>query len=839
MSLALRFRRSHGSLWRTGRKYFLENKFSRSHVVCEGSQRYFHKLASSGCQEYSNLGRREIFHIHAMALSTGNTELDDIKISTTENEDNIDMLSSSMTEMENLKKETELILSTYDKNANVTQDMIIGLLDLLSKWYKFSSSIILPKHKKQNRFSYFNIEEDMSLPEHRNELKILKSKSAEIMDEILGYHIKHNIPSSHFSSIKNPTLPFSLVMDSWNQSSSSDAGSKTAAILESWGEIYGGDMSLAPTINEFNIVLDAYAKAASGYYNINNGLLPGESAWDTYSFLSQLNDMSLLPNIESCIHTIHALTHHALAMRYSSRHFPSTTMKADVAAIRAYSVWKKILENFEKEDSINSSLIWQANNDIITLSSHGMLRRDDVIQDSKYKDNLGLNVGKNTDVLLKQVIERFGLCSNNNGNKYHLQQAFLSAMLAWKKEQEETIAVATKDSDCSDLVFVVTRAALSTVALLTTMKENDLSPSPAHYYSVIKAYGNCLDTQVLISDDNGIVQKELSPHVICFELLKEMEDSKWDITRNIPAGIYKEVINVLMNNIEDLKLVDINNVYTLLNKMIDLYKGNFLWMGKNRHELTVTVNNVFKMYSQVNMDENLCYRQASSLMHRFLKMREKSSNRSLDQRPNALTYSTYLHILERMNRKDMVSEALFVLNEMEKDGLEFNMPSYALAIKIIGNNANETNVSLIHTLVQNIVDKYQSLPSDERKGCDFNGSMLYSLLISAKMKSKRNNPWEAIELLNSVKDLFKKSNDPNLKPDAVLYGTVLNSISRKSSKNLIQTSIDLLDEMESMYQEGHTEVMPTKQCYTAVINTLSKSGNIDTANQVEVRSQYA
>ena len=740
--------------------------------------------------------------------------------------------------VEKLKNETKSIVSQYDGISTISPlqpELSSQLIKALNEWYDLTQSFSIPRlHKKRNRLSYFgNIEGDLTQNHTElDDLKEMKITCAESMDKLLLYHKRHNIPADLPFGRMQLTKPFSQVMEAWNQSSEAKSGAMAASVLETWGEIYGGDMNHAPTINDFNIVLDAYAKASTYDYNdFDTNSFPAELAFDIFSFLSQLNDINLLPNVSSCVHTIHALTNHAFVMKYASQNIPST-MNADVAAIRAYSIWKQLIMKVKKENKLNEQMVSSANNDILSLSCHGLLRRDDVINENITKQNIMLNVGQDTQHLFTQIMDQFNFIEYR-----YSQQLFLSTMYAWTREQYERTTMTMKDdSDSFKLVESVIRAAVSTESLLVQMKEKNLHPTPEHYETVIRAYFNCLRDGVLQADVKGTIREDFLPHVTCFELLKEMESrcisKEKDATQQvkIPANMYVDVINAYCHHLENQNPLweDVENMHFVLNKMMDLYERDLLWVRSNDQPVSFALNQVLKTYSQINQKRNLSVKKSIALLKRFNKIalskRGLSTTNSFTQHLDERTYMTCFTVISKSkNMKKVIPITIELLDEMKRSGVESNTPILSIVIKIMGQNGDGAHLEAANDIVKTSFDAYQRLSDEERVKSDFNGSVLYASLISAKIKGRLNNPIESVKMLETLKELHSLTGDEKLKPDAILYGAVLDSISKKKSKTGVQNSLELLNEMESMYRQGHYDLMPTKQCYTSVINTLSRS----------------
>ncbi len=263
-----------------------------------------------------------------------------LKISSDVVETKVETISAVV---EDLQNRTNLIISKYNElqSPSLTdQSLAKELVSTIEDWFNVTNSIIVPKERERRTSRLVHQYDDNgdSLAERGNGMNELKILSAESMSKLLTYHIRFNISSNNVDFMdKNVTRPFYLVMKSWDQIGAMDSssGTKAAAVLDSWGEVYGGDITYAPSIKDFNVVLSAYANNASGDYNMNGETsgLPAENAWDIYSLLSQLSDITLRPNIVSYVHTIRALTHHAFVMTYSAKELKSK-MNAEVAAIR-------------------------------------------------------------------------------------------------------------------------------------------------------------------------------------------------------------------------------------------------------------------------------------------------------------------------------------------------------------------------------------------------------------------------------------------------------------------------------------------------------------------------
>ena len=58
-----------------------------------------------------------------------------------------------------------------------------------------------------------------------------------------------------------------------------------------------------------------------------------------------------------------------------------------------------------EDNGYDEAMVWGAHNDILNLSSHGLLRRDEV--QIERQNNMLLAVGRNTEALLSQILRGY------------------------------------------------------------------------------------------------------------------------------------------------------------------------------------------------------------------------------------------------------------------------------------------------------------------------------------------------------------------------------------------------------------------------------------------------
>jgi hypothetical protein len=735
--------------------------------------------------------------------------------------------------------ETERVCNRTLKDELASQSQILHLIE---KLYAASCMFSIPKiSRKRTRsndaVTFLEIPHDSI-----QSISSMKICCAESIDRLLKYHMSYHLgvnddgsrKSSLFdiSSKSEPnTKPFAFAMEAWKETRVPHSGKKAADILQCWGELYGGDINHSPTVAEFNIVLETFTNCSSDdYSSFERGSFPAELAWELYTLLSQLDDPFLIPNIDSCSHLIRALSNHAFVVRYSTKSF-DTCMDSDVSAIRAYFIWKKMLDMISSKSDpseIEVELAWRAHMDILNMSSDGMLRRED--SDHNMENKLGLNIGKYTEELLVRLLQVPHIYTKNDRIRHYISQAFSSAMIAWTKEQNVLIRNSENDRDVS---FQILQAARSVVALLEVMKGQGLLPEPKHYDSCIKAYANCLNKDTLPFYDTNIA-RGLLPEVR--KLLSDMEIDHVDSMINrqldgasistqdkIPASIYTTVIDCYYRNLKSGlgHGNDHKNAARVLDTMLDLYERDLLWIETGHKALTFALNRVLQMISETRPCSDDVSR-ATKLITRFRSLPNMCSgtdSKVYSPKLDSVSFGAYLTLLSRSDSKDSSFEVANVLDIMEKEQMKLENIHRIAAIKGLRKGGNGELKIRAKKLLFDAIREFSELSIHDQDSADFNAAALYTSMISPTKSS------EAISLLGSLQKQYDETMNPKFKPDYPLYCKVLQSISidKKTAPWKDEKAFEILGHIEEAYMNGDNEMMPNKFCMSPIMNILRRS----------------
>jgi hypothetical protein len=720
-----------------------------------------------------------------------------------------------MDQVMHLSEQSKSLLQKNNSISPSTGTAMETTLSLLEHWSKIAEAISIPTRKRKPFFSSRSNRQNLDIS-LENSLKSLKLLCAEEMDRILRYHIKHNI--SKYSSYTN-LKPFQQVMTAWRDSGSPLAGMCCADILEQWGQLFGGDLDLAPTIQEFNVVLDAYSKASSGDYDIFNSSaasdlqFPAESAYDTFAFLSGMSDLALLPNISTCSHTIHALSNHALAVRYAKKEH-KCNMTPEISAIRAFSVWKKMIELIKRESNYNFSEVWRAHADIVALSSHGLIFRRDI--------GTTQNISRDTQELLEMILQLSTTKLENAEVVESIQHIFFSVMKGWLLEQELLSPRAIcKGENALDEKYAI-EISQQIRSLLTLMKEIKLQPLGAHYDVLVQAYCNCTK-----------LNKDYLPALM--EIFDEIKSDLSDGTSKDVDNYYVLQAETLKTIIDSILAMDLEKSEDIFMFMLDMYSINNLSFKRFGPEiLGNTLNGILLKYLQNDEIGSDHLNKAKHLLDCLLL-----TTKHLVHQPTstAIAYGTYLKIFLKANLSPYPHEAVLnILHDMERANIKPATSTYVTAIGILGKERKRGLIDTAKSLLSKAITNYNNLPQNMKAVYKFNAPALYSSIITARNRSVAR-PKEAMHLLRALENTYEKTGDENLKPDIHLYNDVLRSFATQKNNHennrWAKEALALLGYVESLYKEKNEHLKPNTVTYTHVLTALRKSSLPDVSDHIK------
>ena len=298
----------------------------------------------------------------------------------------------------------------------------------------------------------------------------------------------------------------------------------------------------------------------------------------------------------------------------------------------------------------------------------------------------------------------------------------------------------------------------------------------------------------------------------------------------------------------------------LLERTMELYEDG-KW-GECRPDL-VAWNAVISSWASKASTDSGAAEEAESVLNRLLRLRDSDDENRYDYLlPDCVSYnaaiSGWCHIIgsggqKRANKRaqagDMDNQREKQIEAIERaktllDGMELESITNPKAAP----NAR-TYSSLIYALTKSglgryVIDEaasflYKMEEQYKRGRNECRPSLqLYSVIITAYGRSgDADAGHRALDMLYHLNDLSGRGGKwDTLRPDAVIYASVLDAIGKSRMEGGADIALEILSEVEAVYEETYDELCrPSVRLYTAVIFVLSQcreDGNAQKAYEI-------
>lgn len=188
-------------------------------------------------------------------------------------------------------------------------------------------------------------------------------------------------------------------------------------------------------------------------------------------------------------------------------------------------------------------------------------------------------------------------------------------------------------------------------------------------------------------------------------------------------------------------------------------------------------------------------------------------------RPDETTFSLVLKTISDSGAQSSASHAQAVVRKMEGYGLQPREGHYIGLIRSFL-RTGRADPKKAETILQYVKDKYRRDKSAKPT------TSMYSVCIAAYAGSREHNSTSKVmELFEELNELYKETNDPAFRPDSMLYGAVIDAVTKAKSTGdkSLHMAIQFLGKMEKSFDLGEIEEGPNRYAYTNILRALSRS----------------
>jgi pentatricopeptide repeat protein len=229
-------------------------------------------------------------------------------------------------------------------------------------------------------------------------------------------------------------------------------------------------------------------------------------------------------------------------------------------------------------------------------------------------------------------------------------------------------------------------------------------------------------------------------------------------------------------------------------------------------------------------------RQAMQRAEELLQEMEDDATPEIE-RPNVLTYTSYIGGLSRCRQGDLARKAEQVLERMERHGVQPDMVAYTSVINCWSRAASRRERSMAATRALCILSDMERMYIVKRMYNVKPSMITYATAIAAIGNSLQPDaPQMAEDVLKRMQKLHESGDIANLKPGTAIYNAVIYALSQAPVSNRLkyaQRAEQILDEMSQRAQRGEPDVQPDVRTWAAVLRAWARSKQPDAAENAQ------
>ena len=654
---------------------------------------------------------------------------------------------------------------------------------------------------------------------------------------------------------------YKLAMSVWSHVFHPRSGDKCEEILEEYGDRFGGDMNYMPSLDAYHTVLEAHKNSCSSYFlskerggegnHFKKDDTPGEKALGLLRLLTDVytaGDMFLKPDVKMYSNTIAVLRNTLLDWK-DRRRINDVGRKLELEvelAVEACSALEQMnlqlleeIQDKSNEKSGEKSLDrWycaiRAHVDCLAIVSRIRIGNDVNI---KYKTTAAILkklenfISAHSASIAKSVDEN----GFNDSITHHLVDGMQQSIEeAYGNAISSDLNLSREHRGFADFGNALMNASASETIFQQMKKQAQesppgvqfLFPSPTsdHYKALVQCWCECLRGKYSTPDSNLIMEKlGIFPHSKALILLNELGTETPDsqpIDGTIPSGVIWAWSQVphWPALYEKKKNGDAaaSAAERILKRTMERYdEGSvvFAWNGS----VTKMYNFVFGLYACIFREGSKKSTKRSMALLDDMESYYENSN-GLIAKPDGVTFGFLLKTIGNSGLQSSGSTAESLLIRMENSGVKPREKHYLAVIRAhlrVGqNDLDPRKANSILELVKKRYNKDKSVKPT---------TAIYSACIKAY--AGFNNVPKVLELFEELKTLYKETEDPDFRPDQIIYSTVLDAISkpRVEDRSSARLALEILDEFEQSYDLGLVESVPNRYMYTNVLHAISRA----------------
>lgn len=639
---------------------------------------------------------------------------------------------------------------------------------------------------------------------------------------------------------------YALAMEAWSLAFHAHSGDRCEAVLERYGERFGGDMDHMPSLGAYKTVLRAHLKSCPSHFTSRGGgASPGERALGISNLLANVHaggDMYLKPDVE--LHSLAAACARCTLLDWRGRrrlgHVDEGLERDLVGAVPGVAERASLaLEEAkvaDKKGGVRPSLEeWhlaiRAHADALAVVAKVPVGNDENIAE-KWLTKLEHLVSSNAKDIASSA-EYAGMDDAETQGRLSdirriLEESYTSTLYA-------RLILSKEGGSFNDFKAALDNA-ISSEVIVQGMRQRSQDappnmnflfpfPTPDDYGALIECWCECVRKSYSTSEANAAMEQlEELPHLKAESLLEQLEIQQ--AARPIDGSIYMKVIWA-WGQVLNWPAIYRQNQFNfavdaaddLLKKTMHRYENGSVYFDRNP-DVTKMYNSLFRIYSKIFNGGEIAMNRSLKLFDDMEHWRQRSEG-AIAQ-PDAFTFGLILKTISNSGAPSAAANAEAILRRMEDCGVwprERHYLGLVRAYARVGQMdvADPRKAEAVLHRVKEIYEANKSVKPTVA---------MYSACIAAYGGSKKfGSVSKVTELFEEVKRLYEETGDKDFQPDSMLYGEVLSAITKAKAKDAsnIHQAMQLLEAMERSQDLGEIETGPNRYAYTNLINAIAQS----------------
>jgi pentatricopeptide repeat protein len=637
--------------------------------------------------------------------------------------------------------------------------------------------------------------------------------------------------------------PYRTALRMWGRTPTVRSGDRAAAVVDLWGNRYGGDMSRQPSIEAFDAVLRAYALSADVHVvhaspseegkEAWTGLLnedgteekeeeekrtyPDDKALSTLRLLHNLGDMYLAPTVSTVSYVVLALRRASRTPRGRNDGRNEWRARTAIDLVRglngeAAALFGDTSGDVTDEVKKHQHSYIQACCDALSMSVRSLPIQEAIEQSRYFLDEIDIHAFGHGSGLVPSLRGE----TDDKSSTLYILGSTLDYVLHTYKDRATVGSRPYSPSVVLEHIAIIAQASLEAIAR-------------ANRWGGVLSGGDFLTFEQIcfLSTRPNIVNDErvdAARYVV--PLILDAESMLWTVKEDLPMESFQYLMSSwasLSGVVRSVPSSDGHAPTSPADRATQLLKykveKSSMRQPDQTVDLTADFNTALFAWSRA--------RAGVFGAEKGLELFDEMGSNGIHATPDETTYGHVLRCLRYANDANMAIKAESILAEMRDEGcVKPTARHYGTVISAFAKSGHRDAAKWSKTLLKMLLISYH----DSKDEALLPNSFMFCEVINA-IGRDRVDPLNKVQkiknLMRNLVDLYEETGQDILLPNEVVFDTAIRALSKIRDG---EDALDALELVESlMGQMRSYSIRPNEKLVTTVINCYSNAGRPEDA----------